>query len=324
MDTIETCPCCGRNMQRRSVLVHLEHLAATNATTSLHKHGHASVSSSEASSRANTPVPPAAVFSHRRKRAHIDSHDLVDPETLPAELPNMDVDTGPSALSDSSGSFSESSDTLSAAESLYDDTAVSSDDSNNEWLDEQDLSPDDRTTIRDFAMQHDLRLTQEQYSRVPLYHGWPSFSSIKHGRTRLRKLSGVAALKFDCCANVCCCFTGKYAALQECPFCHLSRYRSDGQPRKQFHYLPFTERLRSLYAGRATAADMQYRSAHSARHSSKSRDYMDGHHYRGLRSERVVIDGQEQTYFYFSDGRDIALALSADGVCPFRNRRVTC
>ncbi|KZV89278.1 hypothetical protein EXIGLDRAFT_574383, partial [Exidia glandulosa HHB12029] len=149
--------------------------------------------------------------------------------------------------------------------------------------------------------------------------------SLKHAHTRLSKLSGIRPLRFDCCWNSCCCFTGKYSDLHNCPFCQLSRYGSNGKARKQFHYLPFTQRLASLYASRSNAMKMRYRTEQD-RHAGDSafNDYTDGCHYRGLRTERVVIDGQEQTFVYFSDGRDVALALSADGVCPFRNRRVTC
>lgn len=51
------------------------------------------------------------------------------------------------------------------------------------------------------------------------------------------------------------------------------------------------------------------------------RDAFDGKLYRELLERLVMIDGQVQDYCYFSDQRDIALALALDGFLLFGRRR---
>ncbi|KAK6980584.1 hypothetical protein R3P38DRAFT_2579849, partial [Favolaschia claudopus] len=36
-------------------------------------------------------------------------------------------------------------------------------------------------------------------------------------QTQIAFLSGVVPVKYDCCVDSCCCFTGQYAELEECP-----------------------------------------------------------------------------------------------------------
>jgi hypothetical protein len=52
-------------------------------------------------------------------------------------------------------------------------------------------------------------------------------------------------------------------------------------------------------------------------------DVFDGLHYRTLLDTHVVINDKEYPHKFFSDSRDIALALSTDGFAPFKRRRYT-
>jgi hypothetical protein len=69
--------------------------------------------------------------------------------------------------------------------------------------------------------------------------------------------------------------------------------------------------------------EMGYRANEHVHIPGRTTDVFDGAHYRSLLGKRVVINGQEAPYTYFSDFRDIALGLATDGFGPFKHRKST-
>ncbi|KAJ8502508.1 hypothetical protein ONZ45_g11699 [Pleurotus djamor] len=128
---------------------------------------------------------------------------------------------------------------------------------------------------------------------------------------------------YDCCINVCCCYTGSYAKLTACPFCKEPRRTADDRPRKQFNYMPLIPRLRAYFQNPEMVEKMRYRGDYQP-DPSKVTDVMDGAHYQKLCDTNVVIDGIPRSYKFFSSWRDLLLGLSTDGFAPFRRRKKTC
>ncbi|KZV97728.1 hypothetical protein EXIGLDRAFT_595860, partial [Exidia glandulosa HHB12029] len=187
-----------------------------------------------------------------------------------------------------------------------------------------DIETNDRMLLRAFAMRHSLGLSARQYSLIPQFLEGVYLPSVAHERTRVAQLSHIKSEKYDCCIKSCCCFTGDYADLDQCPFCKASRYTASGAPRKQFSYLPVGPRLVGIYANVLQSERMRYRAQQPNRNGAEFHDFTDGSHYRHLRRKRVFLDGHRQAWMYFSDDCDVALALSTDGFCPFKKRKVTC
>src|SRR5260221_12700535 len=74
-----------------------------------------------------------------------------------------------------------------------------------------------------------------------------SMLSIFILQARISKLSHVTEVSYDCCLNICCCFTGTYAGLDSCPFCKHAQYNSEGHSYKKYKYLPIEPCIKSLY-----------------------------------------------------------------------------
>jgi hypothetical protein len=58
--------------------------------------------------------------------------------------------------------------------------------------------------------------------------------------------------------------------------------------------------------------------------SGKIEDIFNSLHYRQLRERNVSVEDIILAHLFFDQDTDIALGLSADGVCPFKNRKSTC
>ena len=85
-------------------------------------------------------------------------------------------------------------------------------------------------------------------------------SSIYLTQKTAAKHSGLCPKYVDCCVNSCCCYTGKYEALDCCPFpdCNKPRRDESGQSRKTFQYLPIIPCLIALFLDKTTAEKMGY------------------------------------------------------------------
>lgn len=160
-----------------------------------------------------------------------------------------------------------------------------------------------------------------------------SISSIDVLQRRISQLSGVRPRQYDCCINSCCCYTGHFAKLQNCPFCREPRYNREGKPVKTFNYLPLVPRLKQWFRNSELVAKLMYRSLFKTSPPDSDSpdtawediiDIFDGDHYLSLLDENVTINEEKLGHHFFSDDRDIALGISFDGFCPFKHRKQTC
>ena len=77
-----------------------------------------------------------------------------------------------------------------------------------------------------------------------------------------------------------------------------------------------------MLANNTLAKKMRYR-AERVHEPGVVKDVFDSSHYQSLLNSIVPTDGTHP-FFYFSDGRDIALGLSTHGFAPFKRHDVTC
>jgi hypothetical protein len=85
-------------------------------------------------------------------------------------------------------------------------------------------------------------------------------------------------------------------------------------------YLPLIPRLQAMFQSKEKIGFLSYR--HQFEHEPGwIQDVFDGSHYRSLLHSKVVVDGVERPYHYFSGKDDIALALSVDGYLLFQRQR---
>ncbi|KAK6995578.1 hypothetical protein R3P38DRAFT_2416634, partial [Favolaschia claudopus] len=86
------------------------------------------------------------------------------------------------------------------------------------------LTEDEMKAIRAHNYKVDTDLGARAYDKLsrafPELAGLPSRQRLQ---TQISFLSGVVPVKYDCCVDSCCCFTGPYADLDECPYCEKPR-----------------------------------------------------------------------------------------------------
>lgn len=179
-------------------------------------------------------------------------------------------------------------------------------------------------SIRAHNFKVDVNLGARSYMK--LTRAFPELSdllSLQRLQTRIAFLSGIKPVCYHCCVSSCCCFTRSYATLEECPFCHESRFDSNHQPRNTFAYLPLAPRLVNMFLNKQQVRHMEYRSTYKHR-NGPAEDVFDGMHYLRLLHTRVTINGKTLPHQFFSQPTDIAIGLSTDGFCPFKRRKQTC
>ncbi|KAJ6451055.1 hypothetical protein C8R45DRAFT_883421, partial [Mycena sanguinolenta] len=154
----------------------------------------------------------------------------------------------------------------------------------------------------------------------PQLHDLPSLYQLQ---ARIAFISGIKPVSYHCCKGSCCCFVGPYEALDACSYCNEGRYDSRGRPRATFDYLPLIPRLKALFADKKVCEELLYRACYTSK-TGKISDIFDSLHYRRLRDRNVRIEDVVFDHLFFDQDTDIALGLSADGVCPFKNRKSTC
>ncbi|KAL1686982.1 hypothetical protein GGG16DRAFT_63256, partial [Schizophyllum commune] len=186
------------------------------------------------------------------------------------------------------------------------------------------MSADDMENIRAFNYKVEADLSAQNYTK--LRRAFPSLKDLlSHNRlqTRMAFLSGLSPSRYDCCVNSCCCFTGPYAALDQCPFCNADRYSgSSRRPCNTFDYLPLAPRLANMFLDNDLAEKMQYRHSYETR-AGRTADVFDSKLYKDLRRHHVTIGGDELPHKFFQYGTDIALGISTDGFAPFKRRKQT-
>ena len=139
----------------------------------------------------------------------------------------------------------------------------------------------------------------------------------------LQFLSSLKPVKYHCCVNSCCCFTGPHADLLACSYCGEACYSSNMKPRKYFNYLSFIPCLVTMYANPDKNKEMQYHAFEHSHSPNNITDIFNSHIYHHLLGTTVHIDGRSFHHNYFCDPRDIALGLSTDGFRPFKCCRAT-
>ncbi|KAJ7198614.1 hypothetical protein GGX14DRAFT_374187, partial [Mycena pura] len=175
---------------------------------------------------------------------------------------------------------------------------------------------------------HNLKVSIDLGSRAyaktkrafPQLQDLPSLSRLQ---SEITFLSGVEPIKYHCCKQSCCCFVGPYIDLDACPYCDEPRYDSRGRPRATFDYIPLIPRLKALFADKDMCEKLGYRARFTSE-DGKIKDIFDSLHYRRLRQRHVRIEDEVFSHQFFDQDSDIAIGLSADGVCPFKNRKLTC
>jgi hypothetical protein len=178
--------------------------------------------------------------------------------------------------------------------------------------------------IRAHNFKVNIDLGSRAYAKLrrafPKLRDLPSLSQLQ---SEITFISGLKPELYDCCKDSCCCFVGVYADLDKCPFCEQPRYDSRGRTRATFHYIPLIPRLQALFTDKNMCEELLYRARFTS-NFGKISDIFDSLHYRRLRRRHVRVEDEILYHLFFDQDTDIAMGLSADGVCPFKNRKSTC
>ena len=148
------------------------------------------------------------------------------------------------------------------------------------------------------------------------------FLSFDQAKRTLKKLSGVAPIRHDCCISSCAAFTGAYSDLDACPYCKSPRYDNNGKPCWQFTTIRIGPVLQALYMSPKTAKDMHYLEnrltkieEHLRTHNGKMESYDDT-----ACSQDLL---QAWTSGQFTKD-DIALQFSIDSAQLYQDRTSDC
>jgi hypothetical protein len=137
-------------------------------------------------------------------------------------------------------------------------------------------------------------------------------------RDRLKALTGVAEVRYDCCIKGCVSYAlPEYANLQECPMekCKHPRYCVSAGGKQQAYaqhsYIPVAHRLRLMYSDKQYAKEMMaYRyGCVQDREKGIRSDFWTGDLFSDLEKNGL-----------FPSITDLAFALSSDGVKVFKTR----
>jgi len=87
------------------------------------------------------------------------------------------------------------------------------------------LTSAEKDTIKVMALEIGNQLTRKAYQGVQkLTHGHMEIRSEYVGGQILEHMSGIHPQVYECCANLCICFTGEFKSLTMCPLCKEPRY----------------------------------------------------------------------------------------------------
>ena len=181
------------------------------------------------------------------------------------------------------------------------------------------LDEGDHTICWAFAFKVSTYMADAAWKKAPLtFQTTFPLSTLLQLRSCISFLAGFNAQTYDCCPNLCVCYTGPHAHATSCTYCGISRYHTNGKPRKKFTYIPLIPRLQAFCANHKVATTMQYRcQSESGSVPGVIKDVFDGENYKVLKSKHIQVDKTVFENRYFDDHRDIALGLSTDGFVPF-------
>ncbi|KAJ3902913.1 hypothetical protein F5879DRAFT_804518, partial [Lentinula edodes] len=185
------------------------------------------------------------------------------------------------------------------------------------------LSEDDMYNIRAFNLKLDTNLGSRNFEKLRRSKLVPNLETLHRIQARVSFLSGIKPVSYTCCVNSCICYTWIHEKSDHCPYCNEPRNDSRNRPRNTFQYIPLIPRLVNLFLDSTTIRKMYYRAEYNPEPTGVA-DVFDGTHYRHLCREFVRVGMERLGHRFFELGTDIALALSTDGVGPFKSRKKTC
>ncbi|KIJ33705.1 hypothetical protein M422DRAFT_97623, partial [Sphaerobolus stellatus SS14] len=185
------------------------------------------------------------------------------------------------------------------------------------------FSDQDLTTFRAFAFESETKLGVNTFEKLRNHFPELEIDSLKALRSKIKDLSGLRPVKYDCCINSCMAYTGDHAEKTSCDYCEEPRHDENGFVRNVFEYIPLGPRLKHLYASPRSAKRNSYRANYKP-DINKIADFFDGKLYKKLKKKFVEVLGKVLPRKYFDDPRDIALLLVTDGFQIFRKAKHTC
>ncbi|KAG9083127.1 hypothetical protein FRC06_004689, partial [Ceratobasidium sp. 370] len=193
-----------------------------------------------------------------------------------------------------------------------------------EWIDlyNRVLTDQDRATLKFSAACLRTHLSRSTYEdlRQTVCEGL-GLSSDFVAWFRLKVLSNLESIAYDCCIDSCMCYLGKYEDLDRCPFCNNPRYNTAGKPRRTFQYVPLIPQLSGLFQSPQSIKNMRHRARHEvhcAAEPGKFEDVFDGEIYCTLQNTKVF---EEHEYRHFDNPDDIALGFGTDGFSLYKRWR---
>lgn len=184
------------------------------------------------------------------------------------------------------------------------------------------LSQSDINNISAFAICHEGRISRRVYQMMvqAFSHRMKLETNDYLLYCRMDRLSGIHAERYDMCLNSCCAFTRPdLAELDQCPHCEYPCFDSQGQPNQSYRVLPLIPRLRADFENKTMAEELMYRSNFRSE-PGKIKDIFDSKHYKTLLGQKVMVDGKELDFCYFSQPTDLALGHAMDGVSLFKSQ----
>lgn len=181
--------------------------------------------------------------------------------------------------------------------------------------------------LKTFKLQMEVNLGHNAYQKLRCTFDELDLPSLQVLRSKVQALSSISLVKYHCCPNSCICYVGAYANRQQCHHCNAPRFKPDGTPAKLFHYLPIIPQIKALYAGRASASRMRYRSEHHDDNIDDENgtidDVYDSELYKRLHESYAIVHGRVQPFKYFQDPRDVFLTGMTDGFQVFKKGKHT-
>src|SRR5258706_12973920 len=176
------------------------------------------------------------------------------------------------------------------------------------------LSIADKDNIKAMALKISNGLTQNAFKGVQkLTHGHMAIGSEYVAGRMLERASGLCTQVYNCCVNLCVCFTGEFESSTKCPLCGEPRHDKHNKARNWFKYIPIIPRLQAMFRDWDTINLLLYRHDHDV-DQDWIEDIWDGTILQELLNTIVMIDGQVQEHTYGERKTDIFLALTCDGI----------
>jgi hypothetical protein len=130
----------------------------------------------------------------------------------------------------------------------------------------QALSESQSLAVRHFLRWHKTHGTTQAYEEHAktlreLGHDVPALNQM---RSYAAELVGLERQELDMCRNSCIAFLGPFKDAETCHVCYAERYapqrgRAARKAARRFTYIPFTPRVRALFADQFAADELRYR-----------------------------------------------------------------